>query len=198
MVFAERSMPVPAVNSRVPATKLPGGRSSVQVEVGNPLESTAQISTSKSSPSASSETTIRLVSTQPSVLAPVLTAVWKSCAWSLPPVAALSSPPCKTLLTRMRDVTCASAGIDQRSTPPSASSAMSSSGSGAMRREVVRTRGEEGRDLPDGENRLDVSRRVVRRRDASSGSGARRRDVVMTYPRFAGAKNRGGGGGVNI
>ena len=60
-----------------------------------------------------------------------------------------------------------------------------------MRREVVRTRGEEGRDLPDGENRLDVSRRGVRRRDASSGSGARRRDVVMTYPRPAGAK-RGG------
>ena len=63
-----------------------------------------------------------------------------------------------------------------------------------MRREAVRTRGEEGRDLPDGENRLDVSRRGVRRRDASSGSGARRRDVVMTYPRPAGAKNRGGGG----
>ena len=63
-----------------------------------------------------------------------------------------------------------------------------------MRREVVRTRGEEGRDLPDGESRLDVSRRGVRRRDASSGSGARRREAVMTYPPFAGAKNRGGGG----
>ena len=32
---------------------------------------------------------------------------------------------------------------------------------------------------------------------SSSGSGARRREAVMTYPRRAGAKNRGGGG-VNI
>ena len=66
--------------------------------------------------------------------------------------------------------------------------------SARRRREAVRTRGEEGRDLPDGESRLDVSRRVVRRRHASSGSAVRRRDVVMTYPRFAGAENRGGGG----
>ena len=109
-------------------------------------------------------------------------------------VLTLSSAPRPTLLTRMRVVVCACAGIDQRSTPPSASRAMSSSVSGAKRRGVVRTRGEEGRDLPDGENRLDVSRRVVRRRDASSGSGARRRGAFMTYPRFAGAKSRGGGG----
>ena len=73
-----------------------------------------------------------------------------------------------------------------------ASPIRSSSSFGAMRREAVRTRGEEGRDLPDGENRLEVSRRGVRRRDASSGSGARRRDVVMTYPRPAGAKSWGG------
>ena len=63
-----------------------------------------------------------------------------------------------------------------------------------MRREAVRARAEEGRDLPDGENRLDVSRRVVRKRHAGSGSAARRRGVFMTYPRFAGAKSRGGGG----
>ena len=56
-----------------------------------------------------------------------------------------------------------------------ASPIRSSSSFGARRREAVRTRGEEGRDLPDGENRLDVSRRVVRRRDAGSGSAVRRR-----------------------
>ena len=63
-----------------------------------------------------------------------------------------------------------------------------------MRREAVRARGEEGRDLPDGESRLDVSRWIVRRRHAGSGSAVRRRKAVMTYLRLAHAKNRGGGG----
>ena len=56
-------MPV-CVNSRLPAAKLPGRASSVQVEVGNSVVlSASQISILKSSASASSETTITLVST---------------------------------------------------------------------------------------------------------------------------------------
>ena len=80
-------MPAPgAVNSRFPAAKLPGGVSSVQVAVGNPLASASQISTSKSS--VFSASTIRLVSTHPPVLVPVLAAVLNNCAWSLPLVLA--------------------------------------------------------------------------------------------------------------
>ena len=75
-----------------------------------------------------------------------------------------------------------------------ASPIRSSSSFGARRREVVRTRGEEGRDLPDGENRLDVSRRVVRRRHAGSGSAARRRGAFMTYPPVCRGQKSGGGG----
>ena len=129
------------VNFRLPAAKLDGRDSLVQVEVGNSVELCAsQISTSKSSPWESSETTIRLVSTQPPAGVPV----WNSCAWSLPSRSTLSLLLCETLLTRMRDAVCASAGVDQRSTPPSASasrasSAVSASGSGARRREAVMT-----------------------------------------------------------
>ena len=63
-----------------------------------------------------------------------------------------------------------------------------------MRREAVSTRGEEGRDLPDGENRLDVSPlgRAQKRRQ----QWERRKTPVGVHdlpPAFRG-QNRGGGG----